>query len=109
LRLKRPADGRSILESVLDVFRQGLERPLRFFPESSLEYAKALRIKGGERQALAAARSRWEGSDFSRGEGDDPYHQRCFEGVDALDAEFKAFSRRLFDPFLECAREERVV
>ena len=107
LRLKRAPDGKSVFEECLSVYRQGLERPLRFFPESSLEYAKTLRKTSCERQALAAARSRWEGSEFYPGEGDDPYYRRCFETIDPLDTEFRELSRRLFDPLLECASEER--
>jgi exodeoxyribonuclease V gamma subunit len=107
LRLKRPPDCRSVLEEFLAVYRQGLERPLHFFPESSLAYAQALRNTSCERQALAAGRSRWEGSEFYPGEGDDLYYRRCFESIDPLDEEFGELSRRLFDPFWECASEER--
>jgi exodeoxyribonuclease V gamma subunit len=107
LRLKPPPDARAVLESVLDLYRQGLERPLHFFPESSLEYVNKRRGAADERRALAAARSRWEGNDFQAGEGEDPYFQRCFEGIDPLDTEFKSLSRRLYDPFRECVREER--
>jgi exodeoxyribonuclease V gamma subunit len=108
LRVRRPPDPRSVLEGFLTAYRQGLERPLRFFPGVSWEYATTLRRTSHESQALAAARRRWEGSEFSPGEGEDPYCRRCFEGVDPLDREFQELSRALVLPLLECASEERV-
>lgn len=45
-----------------------------------------------EYDALRSARNRWRGSDFSRGESEDPYFRRCFETTDPLDEHFKTLS-----------------
>jgi exodeoxyribonuclease V gamma subunit len=104
LRLSAAADSRAALEDLLSLYRQGIEMPLAFFPESSLAYARA--IDRSEYKALAAARSAWEGSDLRPGEGADPYLRRCFEASDPLGEEFARLSRRVFDPILACATFE---
>ncbi len=101
LRLAPAAESRAALKEILRLYRQGLEMPLAFFPQSSLAYARA--IGRSEARALAAARSAWEGSDRHPGEGDDPYFRRCFEVSDPLGDEFARLSRRVFDPILACA------
>jgi exonuclease V gamma subunit len=88
------------------MYRIGLERPLCFFPRASLEYARVLKISSPGR-ALGAARGIWDGGDAQPGESEDPYYQRCFETTDPLGDEFRALSRRVFDPLLDHARFER--
>ena len=55
---------------------------------------------GKERKAEALRRSlaAWEGSDFSRGEKEDPYYQVCFEHRDPLDEKFQSLAERIFRP-----------
>jgi len=108
LRLRRVPDSRSILEELLGIYRQGLERPLCFFPKSSLEYARVLRTTSSSRRALGSARSIWDGNGIQEGEGADPYYRRCFETDDPLGAEFEELSRRVFDPLLAFAKSERL-
>ena len=81
---------------MLDRFRQGLCEPLHFFPESSLAYATK---KGWD---LVKARRAWVGSDFSRGEGNDPYLERCFRGGDPFAGDFVLIAQELLTPLLEC-------
>lgn len=107
LRLKRIPSSRIVLETLLDIYRQGLERPLCFFPMSSLEYARTLRATSSPRRAMGAARSIWDGNGMQPGEGADPYYRRCFDTGDPLCGEFEELSRRVFDPFLEVASSER--
>jgi exodeoxyribonuclease V gamma subunit len=107
LRLTRIADSLGVLEELLCIYRQGLERPLCFFPKSSLEYALALRAASSPDRALGSARTIWDGNESQEGEGADPYYRRCFETPDPLGAEFQALSRRVFDPLLDCASSER--
>jgi len=106
LRLKHVGDGSAVIKELLGMYRMGLERPLCFFPRASLEYARVLRISSAGR-ALAAASGIWDGGDAQPGEGEDPYYQRCFETIDPLGDEFRALSRRVFDPLLDHARFER--
>ena len=107
LRLKRVADSRPLLEELLAVYRQGLERPLCFFPKTSLAYALALRASASPRRALGAARAAWNGSEPHEGESADPYYRRCFETIDPLGEEFQELSRRVFGPLLDGAEWEK--
>jgi exodeoxyribonuclease V gamma subunit len=107
LRLKHVPDGLAVMKDLLAIYRQGLERPLCFFPNSGLEYASVLRASSSPSRALGAARSIWVGSDLRPGESADPYFQRCFENIHPLNAEFQELSRRVFDPLLEYACSER--
>lgn len=107
LRLKRMADSRAVLEDLVGGYRQGLERPLCFFPQSSLEYARTLRTSSSQRRALGSARTIWDGSEPHEGERTDPYYRRCFETIDPLGAEFTELSRRVFDPLLDGADWEK--
>ncbi len=107
LRLKQTPASRIVLETLLGIYRQGLERPLRFFPMSSLEYARPLRATSSPCRAMGAARSIWDGNGMQPGESADPYYRRCFDTGDPLCGEFEELSRRIFDPFLEVASSER--
>ncbi len=107
LRLKRTPASRIVLETLLAIYRLGLERPLCFFPMSSLEYASTLRATSSPCRAMAAARSIWDGNEMQPGESADPYYRRCFDTGDPLCGEFEELSRRIFDPFLEVSSSER--
>ncbi|MDZ7697407.1 MAG: exodeoxyribonuclease V subunit gamma [Deltaproteobacteria bacterium] len=90
-----------ILDALLRVYWEGLIRPLHFFPDSAYRYARDLLEKGKSAQeALDAAKRIWTGSDFSRGEGDDPHYRLCFRETDPLDAAFEAVSEEVFGPLL---------
>jgi exodeoxyribonuclease V gamma subunit len=106
LQLKEVSDSSAVIAGLLDIYRQGLERPLCFFPQASLEYASVLRGSSSGR-ALEAARSIWDGSDLHPGEKSDPYYRRCFETIDPLGIEFKTLSRQVFDPLLDHATIEK--
>jgi exodeoxyribonuclease V gamma subunit len=107
LRLKRIPDSRIVMETLMGIYRQGLERPLCFFSMSSLEYARTLRATSSPRRAMEAARSIWDGNGRQPGEGADPYYQRCFDANDPLGEEFQELSGKIFDPLLAAARMER--
>jgi len=87
-------DAANILQTVLDLYWEGLTMPLRFFPASSLEYARKLEWK------LERARTRWEEGYNTSGEGDDPYYRLCFGRMDPFNDEFERVSRALLEPLL---------
>jgi exodeoxyribonuclease V gamma subunit len=93
---------RQILMDLLNMFRDGLEAPLHFFPNASLEYVQQEQLKGkSKRTALTQARKKWQGSgDFARGESDDPYYDICFKMTDPLDQAFEDVSKAVFGPLL---------
>lgn len=93
-----------ILGTILDLFREGMARPLPFFPETSWKYAALSTGKGGsmpKEERLQKARHVWEGDRYSRNESEDFSYRICFKGRDPLDAEFEQLSLRLFGPLIE--------
>ncbi|MGM0427487.1 MAG: exodeoxyribonuclease V subunit gamma [Thermodesulfobacteriota bacterium] len=90
------------LKTLLDLYQEGLIRPLLFFPESAYALVWALKEKNKSRhQALEAARLWWQGSDYRRGEGEDPYYQYSFRDTDPLDERFEDISLKILSPLLE--------
>ncbi len=88
-----------LLRTLLAVYRQGLMKPLHFFPRSSLAYAGAMEKHGDEGKALVAAHRTWD-SDFGASEREDPYFRLCFNKVDPLDEEFRDLAMEILGPIL---------
>jgi len=97
-------DAEGALESLLDLFWQGLRHPLPFFPESSYAFATRMAGKKSVREGLKAAMSKWEGGDFAMGESQDLYYARCFGLGHPLDDAFMDISTRVFQPMLAHCR-----
>ena len=92
---------RKYLRQLLNLFKQGLEKPLHFFPNTSLEYSQQEYIRGKSKTAaLKAAQRKWLNSDFARGESADPYYDICFRRCDPLDDVFQDISEGVFKPVL---------
>jgi exodeoxyribonuclease V gamma subunit len=91
-----------ILMDLLNMFKAGLEKPLHFFPVSSLEYVQQEQKKSKSKTAaLTQALKKWQGSgDFARGESEDPYYDICFKLTDPLDQDFEDLSKAVFGPLL---------
>jgi exodeoxyribonuclease V gamma subunit len=91
-----------ILMDILNMFKSGLEKPLHFFPRSSLEYVQHEQLKGKSKTtALIRARNKWQGSgDHARGESADLYYDICFKMTDPLDQAFVEVSKAVFEPLL---------
>jgi len=84
LLLKPLSDAGSVLSEILDLYREGLERCIPFFPQSSWEYVQGLydEKNPGEVTALKKFRSKWEDNHMFEGEMNrDPYIKLCFENV----------------------------
>ena len=95
-----------ILNDLLKLFWKGMSEPLHFFPECSFEYARRLLLKHQTKPAaLNAAKNKWTGNDFVRGESEDPYFERCFGKTDPLDDEFEKVSEEVFAPLLDHSKE----
>jgi len=94
------------LERLLGEYWAGLVRPLHFFPDSSWTYAHMIleRDKTGE-NALSSARKTWTGTEYNRGECEDPFYQLCFRNTDPLDSEFRRIAEEVFKPLIEHQRE----
>lgn len=96
-------DAGARLQALLDLYWAGLHRPLHFFPKSAHAYVTTERK--GRSDPLLAARRAWRGSDFSRGEREDPYYLTAYRTIDPLDRAFIDSARAVFDPILEVLEE----
>ena len=95
------ADPEVHLNRLLDLYWQGLSRPLPFFPETSLAWAKAAPGREEER-----ARPVWAGNFQRAGEGADPAYTYFYSPADLpLSPEFAALTT-LFTPILAHLEEE---
>ncbi|MDD2898036.1 MAG: exodeoxyribonuclease V subunit gamma [Desulfuromonadaceae bacterium] len=91
-------DAAAILQDILELYWEGLTVPLRFFPASSMEYAKKLEWN------LERARTKWEDGYAFAGEGADPYYRLCFGCNDPFNADFERVTRTLLTPLLHHQR-----
>ncbi len=91
----------SLLPPLLELYWQGLSRPLKFFPESSAEFARTMLKSADEAKAFAAARKKFSPnySDAPR-ECDDWAVRRCFPS-DPLDREFAELAMQIFGAVLK--------
>jgi len=97
---RRPEDSSAILSGLLEMYWEGLRKPAPFFPQSSWAYAEAKFNK--KENAAEKARDKFEGSDFSRGEIEDPYIRRCFPGAEALEGTgFGELAEKIIGPALK--------
>jgi exodeoxyribonuclease V gamma subunit len=95
-----------ILSDLLEKYWAGLKTPLPLFPESSWAYALAtLKKSKTPQEGLVRAQRTYEGTDFSRGEGEDPYYQICFRAKDPMNAAFAEIAEEVFAPMLEHMKE----
>jgi exodeoxyribonuclease V gamma subunit len=95
-------DSHSILIGLLSRYLDGLLKPMPFFPETGYIYTNDILKKNrSQKDALRSARKRWRGSDFNRGESEDPYFRRCFGTIDPLDDQFKTLSLEIFKPMFD--------
>jgi len=89
-----------LLADLLGLYRDGLCRPLHFFPQTSWLYRK---------EGMAKAEERWNGSDYSLSpaESSDPSLALCFTGQNVLDDEFTQLAERIYGPLQAVAVEEK--
>jgi exodeoxyribonuclease V gamma subunit len=102
--LLRPvADARERLAALLTLYRDGLDRPLHFFPKAAWAFV----TNDG---SLAKARGAWESTRFHEfGEERDAAYRLALRGVaDPLDDEFAACATAVFAPLLQAIDDERL-
>ena len=99
-------DAADRISDLLRFYWKGMSEPLHFFPESSFEYVRQIQLMYRTKQAaIHAARKKWAGSDFARGESEDPYFERCFGKIDPLDEVFENIATETFLPLLNHSSE----
>lgn len=102
LRFGPIRDARDRLRELLDLYFEGMRRPLAFFPRTSCEYSKGWEVS-------YKVRNIWYGSDHSDeswGDRDDPYYQLAFRGEEPLrSADFDRVARAVFAPMVGALEE----
>jgi exodeoxyribonuclease V gamma subunit len=89
-----------LLADLVGLYREGLCRPLHFFPQASWLYLK---------EGMTKAVDRWNGSDYSLSpaESSNPSLELCFRGGDVLDEEFTQLAARVYGPLNAIAVEKK--
>jgi len=101
-------ESKDMLENLLALYWQGLSKPLHFFPETSIDYAKRTLVKNENwRTALNYSKKKWIGGYYrgSWSESDNPYYNLCFSKTDPLDDEFRKIAEKVFTPFFKYCRK----
>jgi exodeoxyribonuclease V gamma subunit len=93
-------DSEAILQDLLTLYWQGLKIPLPFFPSSSWTYTQASTEGKDRDQALRSAVDCWQGNEFRKGEGADPYYQLCFGEIDPFSPAFESIAETVFGPLI---------
>ena len=96
-----PVDGATErLESLLDLYREGLAEPIPFFLRTSLAWAEKAHKPEADRRK--AALGQWlDGFGGIEGEGSDPAIRRCFGEELDFSERFAAIAKSLLQPMLE--------
>ncbi len=92
LRPLPPGQAQQQLQAWLELYRTNQREPQPLFPACSMAYVE---------RGIGAAIKAWEGSDYARGEGDDPWFAQAFRGREPLNERFEAIARELIAPILE--------
>lgn len=111
VRVNLPSQGSGapdLLAGLVGLYREGLRRPLRFFPNTSFRYAERIAAGKPEPAARSAMASAWRSIYGSGpGEGDHPAVRLAFREVDPLaesvpgdDLDFRTLALRVFGPLL---------
>jgi len=99
LRINEVEEPEPVLLQLLDLYWSGLRNPVPFFPETSLRFCRRICSGASRDTALRSAEGVWQ-SDFSPGEGDDPYYRRIY-GADApLGADFQDTALTILMPLV---------
>jgi exodeoxyribonuclease V gamma subunit len=104
LRFAAPADPRGLLRSLLEIYRDGLSKPVHFFPKAAWAYKE-------NKDSLSKARSKWVASHHSgHGEETDAAYRLALRGCgDPLDDQFKTLAEAVFGPVVANLHAEGVV
>lgn len=96
-------DARAQLDALLRLYRDGLHRPLHFFPRSAWSYVV-------HEESLGKAAGTWSSTSFHPyGEDRDPAYGLALRGVDEpLDDEFIACATTVFQPLLAVIDDDRL-
>lgn len=107
IRFRPPSEGEETLSELIRIYKEGLQAPLKFFPETSWEYAASLLKEGKSPQkSLAKALNCWANDFMKSTESEDPYAVLCFGETPPLDEAFQELAGRIYGPIIEAMAEE---
>jgi len=89
-----------ILTELVNIYKQGIIRNIKFFPETSQEYSKKALDDKKSKNAINDAQKKWYGSEWHKGEASDPYVKRIYDDEEPLDKEFQDLALRVWGPIL---------
>ena len=96
------ASGR--LQQLLDLYWQGLQQALPFFPETSYAYAGTIARTGDTAAAEKAAIKAWQGNEHIPGEGQGSVYRVVFRGQRGiLGQNFADLAISLLQPMIEAS------
>ncbi|VAW88727.1 Exodeoxyribonuclease V gamma chain [hydrothermal vent metagenome] len=101
LRFTPVNNAEKLLINLLDLYWQGLQSPLKFFPAASQTYYSQLISKRAKIPPLDAAADKWQGSDRYWGEGQDRYNRLAFRNTEVFDDEFIEIATQIFEPLYQ--------
>jgi exodeoxyribonuclease V gamma subunit len=99
---------REILASLLEIYEEGMMKPLPLFPKSSLRFAEVFHDgKKGEpgARALKAAAGAFSSS-YYRGDSDDQYIRKFFSDIYLCRDKFQELALKVYAPVYENMLEE---
>jgi exodeoxyribonuclease V gamma subunit len=104
------ADAKEQLQKLLDLYWQGLQREICFYPETSLVFAeKMLNKNKSEEQAVSSASKCWiKDSKYNTGlgDGEDPYNKLMISNEDTLKSDvFQQNAVTVWQPFLKAKKQ----
>jgi exodeoxyribonuclease V gamma subunit len=99
-------DASGFLGELVALLREGLRRPVPFFPAASEDFARRqLRINSREKKDPASSGREV----YERDERDDAYNELCFRHLlTPCDDEWKKLALQVWKPFFEHSEEEKV-
>ncbi len=96
----------AILRSLLKLYWLGLREPLKFFPQSSWEFARFTIEPDDKKNPIEEATKAWDGGERSRGEIEDEWFDLAFHNTsNPLDDEWRKIALEVYRPLIE-HREE---
>lgn len=99
--ITHPVDSpRHWLEKIIELYLDGMKKPLPFFPESSMKCVEMITKKNmSTEEAVLKASTVWAGGQYiGRGESSDPYFDLCFRENNPLTEAFVENSLAVFEP-----------
>lgn len=106
MRFDALSDPQLILGNVLELFSYGQGRPLHFFPDLSMAYAKNI-LEKDEDDVIGGLSRDWAGNDFSMGEKEkEPYYLIYPGETLPFDDNFKWAASLFFDALISNSRWE---